>query len=244
MVDEGLGKERMSVVLEDDDNLQVIRVNRDDARAVQKYQVSLNGRFGESVNSELLQKAIIAVYKGTSGQLAKRQSEETTDLAELVAEEEGKLVPPPPASAEAQLFSTDFLLQMLLKISAQLALSVDDMQDKTVQEFFSILIQISEKTKEKGIAEGKNTVELEKEIVRHWENLVDKAQAKDNKNYAPKEYPAVADEEEEDEDVLQAEAAMTQLIRNASSVAKEATFVDGEYVQNKNSYLLGLPPPD
>ena len=62
VVDEGLGKERMSVVLEDDDNLQVIRVNRADARAVQKYQVGLNGRFGESVNSELLQKAIIAVF--------------------------------------------------------------------------------------------------------------------------------------------------------------------------------------
>ena len=37
---------------------------------------------------------------------------------------------------------------------------------------------------------------------------------------------------------------MTTLIRNASSIAKEATFVDGEYVQDKNSYLLGLPPPD
>lgn len=33
-------------------------------------------------------------------------------------------------------------------------------------------------------------------------------------------------------------------MRKASSIAHEAKFVDGEYVQNLNSYLVGLPEPD
>ena len=37
VVDEGLGKEKMSVILEEDDTLQIVKVNAEDARATQKY---------------------------------------------------------------------------------------------------------------------------------------------------------------------------------------------------------------
>ena len=86
MVDEGLGKVKMSVILEDDDDLQIVKVNRDDARTVQKYQIDLQGSFGENINSGLLQKAIITVYKQRRDQLAKKQppSDELGSLADLL----------------------------------------------------------------------------------------------------------------------------------------------------------------
>ena len=34
VVDEGLGKEKMSIILEDDDTLQIIKVSSDKARAI------------------------------------------------------------------------------------------------------------------------------------------------------------------------------------------------------------------
>ena len=114
------------------------------------------------------------------------------------------------------------------------------MEDKTVKEFFSILLRISEKTREEGIAEGKNAGELEKEIARQWENLIDNSLAKNRRFYSPQEYAAIKDEEDGEEGERQA-LEMTEVIRKASAIATEARFIDGEYVQNRNSYLIGLP---
>jgi hypothetical protein len=46
VVDEGTGKDKMSVILEEDDNLQIIKINRSQARSVQRSQIDLNGNFG------------------------------------------------------------------------------------------------------------------------------------------------------------------------------------------------------
>ena len=40
------------------------------------------------------------------------------------------------------------------------------------------------------------------------------------------------------------EKEKTELMKKASHIAHEAKFVDGEYVQTLNSYLVGLPEPD
>ena len=106
---------------------------------------------------------------------------------------------------------------------------------------FLMLMQICETTQSEGIAEGKSSVELEKEAIRHWENLVDKFEDKNFKFYSIKEHPT---DEEEDEELAVAQMAMTNLVRAASSSCQEAVFVDSQYVQSENSYLTGLPQPD
>jgi hypothetical protein len=223
-VDEGLGKEKMSVILEDDDTLQIIKVSSDKARAIQRHEIDLNGSFGQLIDDDALYQAIISVYN------------------QVDADGLDRLLSVPIAPDEhfnKNLFSKEFLFQMLLKISAQLKQSVTDMQDKTVKDFFEILIKISEQSKAEGIAEGKNMIVLQKEIVKQWENLIDKSQKKNSNFYSPKEYLVDGTYTDEESD-----QALNTLFKRASTRAIDAVYVDSEYVQNQNSYLSGLPLPD
>ena len=90
----------------------------------------MNGSFGELIDCEALYRATICVYKQV----------EDADIIELLEPEKDE----PDAKFNKNLFSKEFLFQMLLKISAQLKQSVTDMQDKTVKDFFDILIKISD----------------------------------------------------------------------------------------------------
>ena len=141
------------------------------------------------------------------------------------------------------LHSPIFILKLLLKFSAQLTLSAGDLKDASIKEFFQTLVKISERSAREEMAEGKNAEELDVEFARNWENLFDNSRATNRTIYSPKEYPQVPDAEEEEQKLLE-EMEKTELMKKASHIAHEAKFVDGEYVQTLNSYLVGLPEPD
>ena len=238
VVDEGIGKDKMSVILEEDDNLTIVKINRTQARAVQRSQIDLNGNFGQNIDCKSLHSAIVKVFKETE------DYQEAAELNAMLGQQSSS----PVVAADRGVFydnlhSPIFLLKLLLKFSAQLTLSAADLQDASIKEFFKTLVSISERSAREEMAEGKNAMELEVEFARSWENLFDNSMASNRTIYSPKEYPRAPNAEEEELKKLE-ELNRTELMRKASSIAHEAKFVDGEYVQTLNSYLVGLPEPD
>ena len=50
MIDEGVGKDKMSVILNDYDSLQIIKIPLEKARPAQIFDLDLNGKFGQLID--------------------------------------------------------------------------------------------------------------------------------------------------------------------------------------------------
>ena len=70
VVDDGLGKEKLSVIYEDDEMLRIQQVSPEQVRAFQKYQMDLGGQFGSLIDKSSLFKSVISIYTQTLSELA------------------------------------------------------------------------------------------------------------------------------------------------------------------------------
>ena len=70
VVDDGIGKQKLSIIYEDDENLQIVQVPHKYVRAYQKYQMDITGDFGSSIDKDCLFKAVTSIYKQSMLQLA------------------------------------------------------------------------------------------------------------------------------------------------------------------------------
>jgi hypothetical protein len=50
VVDEGAGKEKISVILEEDDSMQITKISREKARPVNRFELELDGDFGSKID--------------------------------------------------------------------------------------------------------------------------------------------------------------------------------------------------
>ena len=62
VVDEGAGKDKISVILEEDDSMQITKINKDKARPVNRFELELDGDFGSKIDQKSLIQAVISVY--------------------------------------------------------------------------------------------------------------------------------------------------------------------------------------
>lgn len=50
VVDEGAGKDKISVIIDEDDSLQINKINIDKARPINRYELELDGDLGGKID--------------------------------------------------------------------------------------------------------------------------------------------------------------------------------------------------
>lgn len=148
VVDDGLGKKRISVILEDDDNLHVQKVALARVRPNSKYEWPFDSSLGDKINQDLLCRAIINVFENNESSLT---------------------------NATKQLLTEQLALMLLLKVSAQLkwSASMDPSTNPIFCKFLEILGRI---TKDEGESEDKTKNYWEKAFAESWERIIDKSE--------------------------------------------------------------------
>ncbi|CDW79829.1 hect domain and rcc1-like domain-containing protein [Stylonychia lemnae] len=221
VVDDGLGKKRASVILEDDDTLAVQKIPVDRIRANEKYEWPFEGLLSYKLDQADLCKAVINLYKQQQEDKSQNQS--------------------------ANILDEGLILLLLLKVSSKLKWQISTSNVENFQEFMKILAQI---TKEQQDAEDKNKQYWEKAFIDSWERILDKDENKNHDFFVVREnflkdeqiMPSAIDEEVKEE-------AKSENNGETSKDSKDSKFkkdlmsnyVDNEFVQPLSSYLKGLP---
>ena len=52
VVDEGAGKDKISVILEEDDSMQITKIRKDKARPVNRFELELDCDFGSKIDQK------------------------------------------------------------------------------------------------------------------------------------------------------------------------------------------------
>lgn len=63
VVDEGAGKDKISVILDEDDSMQIIKINKEKARPINRSELELDGDFGLKIDQKSLINAVINLYQ-------------------------------------------------------------------------------------------------------------------------------------------------------------------------------------
>ncbi len=144
IVDDGLGKKRISVLLDDDDSLQIQKIPVERVRPLQRLEWPFDGPLSQQIDQERVCAAIINVYN---------QVKEGRNLT------------------QSTILSESYLLMMLLKMSSQFKWHFMDKENATFQSFMSILNDIT--SGQKSSEEDKTRTFWEKSLVDSWERLLD-----------------------------------------------------------------------
>lgn len=52
VVDEGAGKDKISVILDEDDSMQITKINKDKARPINRFELDLDGDLGAKIDQK------------------------------------------------------------------------------------------------------------------------------------------------------------------------------------------------
>ena len=121
-------------------------------------------------------------------------------------------------NAKDSIFSSGFLLQMLLKVATMLPLARGN-QTKAVVDLIQVLIQISDRGQDDCEQEGKPQAFWETNLSRQWASLIDNSQDSNTNFYLPREFYQSKEQADLDSDLkLLADLDMQELIKRASTV--------------------------
>eukprot|EP00347_Sterkiella_histriomuscorum_P020695 403336831 len=220
VVDDGLGKKRISVILEDDETLQLQKIPSHRVRTHQKYQWPFDSDLSKLIDQEKLCNSVISVYKQLQD-----KDQNSNELG------------------SCDLTSNRFLLMQLLKVTSQI--QWHNSESQTQKDFIKLLGQISNAESE---VEEKSQAFWEKQLIDSWERIIDKDEIKNNDFFVIREFPQVIQsslEEEKIEDPSKVVVQQLELQKQISSFKQDlqTQFVDSEFVQPLSSYLKGLPEP-
>jgi len=240
VIDEGVGRRRVSVVLNDDATLALVRVPHS---KVMPRQTSIDKGINEKLNFDDLCEAITFLHK---------QQQEATGLGEPAGEStDSPAAPGGSISISEAMVSEVVLFQMLLKVCSKLDWGKIDQQSKSFGQFRQILIQVTSQSPQ---LEGQNHEDkskdyLEKQLIESWERIVDRNETKNLELYSPKEFADQTDERIALD--LSGADARGQSAKKPGREGQPAgvlpglrtPYIDTDYVQPMSSYLRGLPEP-
>lgn len=183
------------------DNFEVSHLKADQVQPTFSSQLDLEGAFGKHIDAQALFGAITS--------LQKQAFNSEQDGLDAVLEEK--------SNAMDSLFSADFLLQMLLKVSFKLP-SFDLNESKSTRDFIEVLIRISNMGRNDCEQEGKPRTYWEGDLSQRWANLIDNSKESNKNFYMPREYQLSQEEADEESDlkVLQ-DLGMQALMKQAST---------------------------
>lgn len=240
VVDEGTGRRRVSVVLNDDASLTLVRVAHS---KVMPRQTSIDTGINDKLNFDDLCEAITFLHSqqqgaGGSGEPA----EETKDW---------RAAPCGAVSIAEAKVSEAVLFQMLLKVCSKLNWTKIDQQSKSFSQFRQILIQVTSQTSQLDGQdhEDKSKDYLEKQLGESWERIIDRNETKNLELYSPKEFAAQsgervgldlrrADSQDPSPTELEKDGRAAGVLQGPGD-----PYIDTDYVQPMSSYLKGLPEP-
>ena len=243
VVDEGVGRKRVSVVLNDDAALTLVRVPH--SRVI-PHQTSIGTGINERLNFDDLCEAITFLHSqqqalrrdgGPAGDAGGGGASLATGCSTV-------------SIAEA-LASEQVLFQMLLKVCSKLDWSKIDQQSRSFGQFRQILIQVTSQSSQLDGQnhEDKSKAYLEKQLIEAWERIVDRNEAKNLELYSPKEFAAESGERIrlDPRGADPGASGLGELAEGGKRAGAlqglSAPYVDTDYVQPMSSYLKGLPEP-
>ena len=120
-------------------------------------------------------------------------------------------------NASDSIFSSEFLLQMLLKVVSRLASFRGD-RSQAVLDLIQVLIQISERGQNDCEQEGKAQSFWELELAKQWAGLIDNSQEANTNLYLPREFYQSQEQADNDADMkVLADLGMQELMKRAST---------------------------
>lgn len=78
VVDEGSGKDKISVILDEDDSMQITKFNKEKARPINRFELELDGDLGSKIDQNALIESVIHLdqqIRNTEDIIAERQIE-------------------------------------------------------------------------------------------------------------------------------------------------------------------------
>jgi len=239
VIDDGAGKRRVSVILDEDASLQLVRVPHS---KVKPRQTSIDQGINDKLNFDDLCEAITFLHEQQQQELPKIL--EAPSSADKSEETLGQ------STIEEAMASESVLFQMLLKVCSKLNWSKIDQKSESFNKFRQILIQVTSKSfKLEGQTHEDKTQEyLEKQLIESWERTIDRSEAKNLSFFAPREFLSTAAlhvVEDEEKSTDEATSAKDKPAGGSGPFDGfgAGPYVDADYVQPVSSYLHGLPEP-
>jgi hypothetical protein len=171
VIDEGVGRKRVSVILNGDASLTLVRVPHSKVLPV---QTSIDRGVNDKLNFDDLCEAI--TYLHSQQQEARGSTDEKGACATM--------------SISEAMVSESVLFQMLLKVCSRLDWSKIDQSSKSFGQFREILIQVTSESSQLGGQnhEDKSRDFLEKQLIESWERILDRNETRNLELYCPREF--------------------------------------------------------
>jgi len=184
VVDEGAGKDKISVILDEDDSMQIIKINKEKARPINRFELDLDGDLGAKIDQKQLIEAVIEIYR------------QTKNNDEVVAERQTEYADNTSTTFSKSILSCQNLLLQMLRTCSQLKWTMISQDDPKFSEFIQLMINVSA-GQERGspgadepqeFEEDKLMAYWERSLIQAWERMIDKSEKRNSRMFVPREF--------------------------------------------------------
>lgn len=184
VVDEGAGKDKISVILDEDDSMQIIKINKEKARPINRFELDLDGDLGAKIDQKQLIEAVIEIYR------------QTKNNDEVVAERQTEYADNTPTTFSKSILSCQNLFLQMLRTCSQLKWTMISQDDPKFSEFIQLMINVSA-GQERGspgadepqeFEEDKLMAYWERSLIQAWERMIDKSEKRNSRMFVPREF--------------------------------------------------------